>query len=233
MKTKQLLLGVLSVGALLVTACSTDSVTAPTAASFHPVATSASAADEAAKDARKAAHEALMAQRDSIRKMAKERKKQLHAQLEILRADWKQFNSDWKQQLKADKFARLELLRCEPLEYDQDAEVIGPEGGTLRIGPHQIVIPKGALTEEKLIVGEAPMGQLVEVDFGPHGLNFLSSAQLTLSYGHCLVPVDFNPRLAYVGSGLRILELPPSKDAKTEQKVVGFIDHFSSYMIAY
>ena len=54
------------------------------------------------------------------------------------------------------ELAPVDLLRCEPRPYDADATIIGPDGGTLHIGEHQLVIPRGALTREELIVAEAP-----------------------------------------------------------------------------
>ena len=96
-----------------------------------------------------------------------------------------------------------------------------------------MIVPKGALAREELIVAEAPTSSLVDVDFYPEGLQFAKSAKLTLSYKECLVPVDLDLRLAYVGWGLRILELPPSQDVKDESKVTGDIDHFSRYAVAY
>ena len=37
----------------------------------------------------------------------------------------------------------IQLLRCEPRDYEADAAIIGPEGGTMHVGEHQLVIPKG------------------------------------------------------------------------------------------
>jgi hypothetical protein len=48
-----------------------------------------------------------------------------------------------------------------------------------------------------------------------------------------LAPPSILFRVVYVDDALRILEQPPSSDRKAFQQVVGRIDHFSSYMIAY
>jgi hypothetical protein len=127
----------------------------------------------------------------------------------------------------------VELLRCKPRPFDGEAAIIGPDGGTLHIGEHQLVIPKGALTQEELIVADAPTSSLVDVEFYPEGLQFAKPAKLTLSYKDCQVPFDVDLRLAYVGWGLRILELPPSEDIKDMSEVTGDIDHFSRYVVAY
>ncbi|MCC6772444.1 MAG: hypothetical protein IT360_14715 [Gemmatimonadaceae bacterium] len=227
------------VAAVLLAACSIDAP--PTAPTMLPSSDAVSLgkspeqiAKKAAKEARKDSLEAI---RDSIKTAAKLDKELLKAQLRLDKDAWKAFKKDLKLQRKLDKFASLELLQCEPLGLEVEAEVIGPDGGTLRIGSHKLVIPAGALDEDELIVGTAPMGSLVQVVFGPHGLNFKKSAELTLDYGHCLLPTLLGTgeryRLAYVNESLQILELPPSKNSRVEDKVVGTIDHFSSYMIAY
>lgn len=217
----------------LIAGCSIDApFTAPIQRTVDVslAASDASAASEATKKER---HEQLIAQRDSIRRAAKALREASKGRLDLEKVQWKLFKRAWKAEQKLNKLADLDLLRCEPLEYAADAEVIGPKGGSLNIGPHKLVVPAGALTEEQLIVGTSPMGSLVQVQFGPHGLQFLKSASLSLSYSHCLAPSNFQFRLVYVDSGLRITELPPSKDRKGQDQVDGYIDHFSGYMIAY
>ena len=36
------------------------------------------------------------------------------------------------------------------------AAIIGPQGGSIKVGEHELVIPAGALAQEELIVAEAP-----------------------------------------------------------------------------
>jgi len=95
------------------------------------------------------------------------------------------------------------------------------------------VIPKGALDEEQLITAEAPTSSLVDVEFAPHGLEFLQSAQLKLSYKGCVRPTGVDFRVAYLGQGNQVLELPPSKDDKLDDVVEALIGHFSRYAVAY
>lgn len=236
--TSRKFLSVIATAALtLVVGCGIDNSIAPppqasSAFSSAPDVTAATSADDAAaREAKKRRHDELIARRDSIRKATKETKDALKNQLDAARLTWKLFKKELNVAKKTG--AALDLLRCEPLEYAADAEVIGPKGGSLKIGPHELVIPEGALEEEQLIVGTSPMGELVQVNFGPHGLQFLHSAKLTLSYGHCYIPPQLKLQLAYVDGSLRILELPPSKDKNGLKEVVGWIDHFSGYMIAY
>jgi hypothetical protein len=149
-------------------------------------------------------------------------------------AEWKAYRREWKRAGKNARSSRpVDLLRCEPRPYDADAAIIGPDGGTLHIGAHQLVIPRGALTREELIVAEAPTSSLVDVEFSPEGLTFGRPAELTLSYKGCDVPADIDLMLAYVGWGNRILELPPSQDRRDRSEVVGEVGHFSQYAVAY
>lgn len=220
---------------LLFSACSIDAPpTGPTVGPMdQAVALAKSPEQIALQAAKRARRDSLGVIRDSIKSATKLDRERLKAQLRIEKDEWKAFKKELKLQRKLDKFATLDLLRCEPLGLEVEAEVIGPDGGTLRVGPHKLVIPAGALDADQLIVATMPMGALVQVVFGPHGLNFARSAELTLSYEHCLLPANERYRLAYVNESLQILELPPSKNNKVEDKVVGLIDHFSSYMIAY
>lgn len=211
-------------------ACNVDAPT--TAPALDPSQTLTASTASAVAEARKARHDSLMALRDSIRKLAKDQREDLRPLLELQRKEWRAFKKEWKARKDGDP-ASGELLRCEPLEYAADAEVIGPKGGEIKIGPHKLEVPEGALEDEQLIIGTAPTSDLVQVNFEPHGLQFLQSAELTLSYAHCLAPQNYNFWLAYVDESLRIIERPKSRDKKGQDRVHGWIDHFSSYMIAY
>ena len=157
-----------------------------------------------------------------------------NAGFQQLHAEWKAYRREWKRAGKEASASRpVDLLRCEPRPYDADVAIIGPDGGTLHIGEHQLIIPRGALTREQLIVAEAPTSSLVDVEFSPEGLTFERPAELTLSYKGCDVPAGIDLMLAYVGWGNRILELPPSQDRKDLSEVVGEVAHFSQYAVAY
>ncbi|MEA2712244.1 MAG: hypothetical protein QOK27_205 [Gemmatimonadales bacterium] len=171
----------------------------------------------------------LRAQQERIKQERELRK----AGFQQLHAEWKAYRRTWKRAGKGSSNRPFDLLRCEPRPYDGDAAIIGPDGGTLHVGEHQLVIPKGALTREELIIAEAPTSSLVDVEFSPEGLTFGRPAELTLSYKGCDVPADVGLLLAYVGWGNRILELPPSQDRRDLSEVVGEVGHFSQYAVAY
>jgi hypothetical protein len=247
-KHTRLFATVLAGVAVAAAACTTDELPTGVTAAQGPSARAALSASqkdsvEATNAARKTAHELLRARRDSLRAAYKRRKEESRAAYEAAKRDWDAYKREWADYKKDHKDAKIELLRCEPQEFTADAEVIGPAGGQLKIGAHTLVIPKGALDGEQLIAGESPTSPLVEVSFQPHGLQFARSAQLTLSYEHCMRPNKSTYRIVYAEdefggglralSGTRVLEFPPSKDDKTLKKVQADIDHFSRYMIAY
>jgi hypothetical protein len=178
-------------------------------------------------------HDELKALLRAQQERIKQERELQKADFQRAHAEWKAYRREWKRAGKGSLKEQFDLLRCEPRRYDGDAAIIGPDGGTLHVGEHQLVIPKGALTREELIVAEAPTSSLVDVEFSPEGLTFGRPAELTLSYKGCDVPAASDLVLAYVGWGNRILELPPSQDRKDQSKVVGEVGHFSQYAVAY
>jgi len=178
-----------------------------------------------------ARHEQLKALLAAEKERIKRERANGKAAFELARAEWKLYRSQLK---KAKKLGPLEfnLLRCEPRQLEGDAAIIGPEGGTLHLGDHELVIPRGALSEETVISGRAPTSSLVDVEFEPEGLQFQRPARLTLSYKNCDAPAG-NLLLAYLGIGNRILELPASRDDRANTEVIGEINHFSRYAVAY
>ena len=103
----------------------------------------------------------------------KELKEANRENLKAAREEWKAWKEDWKEQYKVEREAwkrehpgekggpDIQLLRCEPRDVQVDAAIIGPNGGILHLGEHELVIPKGALTEEQLITAEAPTSSMV------------------------------------------------------------------------
>ncbi len=224
--------------AVLAGACSIDSPTAPSRPLVEASTAALSPAEKAAlvatKDSVKAAHDRLTVTRDSIRKLQHDTKEKNKAAFTVLKKEWDAWKKQWAEYKKDNKDAKVELLRCAPLEYAGAAEIIGPNGGEIHVGPHKLVVPKGALSEEHLVVAEAPMGSLVQVLFEPHGLQFSTPSELTLSYAHCMRPDAYTYRIVYTDDNAKtILEFPPSSDDKTLQAVHAPINHFSSYIIAY
>jgi hypothetical protein len=192
-----------------------------------------------------ASHEALKQELEERRAYLKAMKEANKDELKAAKAEWKAWRADWKAQYKLQKEAwkrdhpgekggpEIQLLRCEPQPYDADVAIIGPNGGTLHMGAHELVIPRGALDHEELITAEAPTSSLVDVEFEPQGLEFLKAAQLKLSYKGCVRPTDMEFLVAYLGQGNQVLELPPSTDHKLDGDVEADIGHFSRYAIAW
>jgi hypothetical protein len=126
------------------------------------------------------------------------------------------------------------LLLCAPQPYDASVKVIGPEGGRISVGKHELVIPRGALTQRTVITAETPVGYAVTVRFSPHGLEFRRPAHLELDYSNCTrLPLLFNPRVAYTDERLTILDLLDSRENRSGDAVQANIDHFSRYAVAY
>lgn len=182
--------------------------------------------------AQQSQHNQLKAQLAAVKERIKREREQRKGEFERARAEWKIYRQDLKRAKKLNS-RTFDLLRCEPREYEGDAAIIGPQGGTLHIGDHELVIPRGALTEEQLIVGEASTSSLVDVEFQPEGLTFQRPAQLTLSYKNCDVPANLDLLMAYLGVGNKILEFPASEDYRSYSEVSGEINHFSRYAVAY
>lgn len=126
------------------------------------------------------------------------------------------------------------LLACYPQPYARATAVIGPAGGTLRIGGHTLVVPRGALTRSVVITGEAPVGVVASVSFEPHGLQFARSASLTLDYSSCPAGrLRLLKRVAYTDDNLNILSYLLSRDDLLRMRVTGDLDHFSRYAVAW
>jgi hypothetical protein len=125
-----------------------------------------------------------------------------------------------------------DLLPCNVTTDQWNTANIGPEGGRLNVGPHSLVIPRGALRSRTQITAHAVRGNHVRVDFSPSGLQFSQPASLTLSYAACKVlgkPVE----VVYLKSDTTVTEKEPSKDYREQKWVLGTIKHFSSYAVAY
>jgi hypothetical protein len=127
-----------------------------------------------------------------------------------------------------------ELLACRVDESATSTAVIGPDGGTIRVGRHSLYVPPGALTESVEITATAPAGDRVELQLLPHGLQFERRTALRMSYAECGAVRGLLLRIAYVDDDRRtILEVLPSIPNLLRREVYGTTDHFSSYMLAY
>lgn len=126
------------------------------------------------------------------------------------------------------------LVACTPLTADSVAQVIGPAGGTISVGPHSFTVPPGALDSAVTITAVAPSTANNVVVFQPTGLTFNTPATLTLSYANCGPLTHILPtRVAYVDNLLNILSYLPSISNGFSQSVSGQVQHFSDYAVAW
>jgi hypothetical protein len=129
--------------------------------------------------------------------------------------------------------SNVRLFACATPDLGSVTQRVGPKGGLVRVGPHILIIPRGALQDAIDITASAPAGPHVRVTFGPQGQEFRTRPILVLSYKHCTSHRPRRPKIAYVddvqGS---ILELLPSKHIKSGKAVATSLRHFSGYAIA-
>ena len=181
----------------------------------------------------KATEGRLRAQLESAKDRIRVEKENRRADFKAAKAEWEVFHKQWDRYRKTHKDAKVDLLRCEPQEYDGEAKIIGPAGGELHAGDHKLVIPRGALLVPTIITAEAPTTSLIEVDFEPHGLVFEKRPVLTLSYKHCLQPEGEQHGVAYLSAQGDVLENLRSHDDRWLDQVEAWLEHFSRYAITY
>jgi hypothetical protein len=128
----------------------------------------------------------------------------------------------------------LGLLSCSALPPARGAKTIGYEGGTINVGPHSFVVPRGALSRPVTITATIEPEQVNHIQFKPEGLQFKKSASLTMSYANCDILSSLLPKhIAHVDENLNILGLLLSVDNLLARKVTGKVDHFSDYAVAW
>jgi hypothetical protein len=123
-------------------------------------------------------------------------------------------------------------LLCDPLPYASAALRVDSAGGELRIGPHRLTIPPGALAEPTVITGETLGSAAVLVRFSPSGLRFAKPAQLRLSHAHCGPSLLGTGTIVRVDDVLRVLEVLPSQHLPGRE-IAAPLDHFSNYAVAW
>ena len=128
--------------------------------------------------------------------------------------------------------AGLQLLSCKVTQSYSASKTIGPAGGSLKVGPHTLTVPAGALSQEVLISASAPAGQTVQVHFEPEGLRFALPTSLTMSYSQCGLVDGLLLRVVYVNDQQSILEVLPSIANLLNRTVTGKVGHFSNYALA-
>ncbi len=128
------------------------------------------------------------------------------------------------------------LLACTPQPYASTTLVVGPAGGTIRVGKHMLVIPAGALSRQVTITAESPSDEVSSVRFSPEGLQFNAGhlPTVTLDYSSCpLGRLQLLKHVAYTNEQLRILNLLPSLDNLLLLRVSAPLQHFSRYAVAW
>jgi hypothetical protein len=128
------------------------------------------------------------------------------------------------------------LLYCRPLPAATKSQSIGPNGGTINVGPHSLVVPRGALSQTITITAEVVSDSVNSVRLLPEGLRFNRGkpARLTLSYANCSLVSRLLPKkIVYTNERLRILDILLSIDNILTQKVSASLEHFSRYAVAY
>jgi|GEM_PF-1854912 len=116
---------------------------------------------------------------------------------------------------------------------EQYGQVIGPEGGTVNIkGGHKLVFPEGALSEPTLITAR-PGRVFVEVEFGPHGLQFPEGREpvLTLNYKGAVNVRDEGSLLIAYMQGRAVSEVLTTEVDTSAKTVSGQVRHFSRYAL--
>jgi len=125
-----------------------------------------------------------------------------------------------------------DLLTCSAQPYTKVSQTIGPNGGTIQVGSHLLVIPQNALTQPVKITAEQVSGSTNSVRFSPEGLHFQRPAVLTMSYKNCAINL-LKKKIVYTDERLSILQLLFSLDYPKYDYVTSPIDHFSRYAVAY
>lgn len=124
------------------------------------------------------------------------------------------------------------LLTCQEQQYAVTSKTIGSQGGTIKIGKHSLVIPKGALRQNVRIKAEQMTGPTNSVRFSPEGLQFKKQATLSLNYQNCQ-NVEVPKAVVYTTEQLKVLEILRSLDLLKARTITAPIDHFSRYAVAY
>lgn len=113
------------------------------------------------------------------------------------------------------------------------SSTIGPLGGRVVFGPHELDVPPAALLVPTTITAQTIPGDTIAVQFQPQGLTFILPATLQLSYAQCQPQPKGNLSIVYVNDLLdRLLGLIESILDPAQHKVIGLITHFSVYAIA-
>jgi hypothetical protein len=126
----------------------------------------------------------------------------------------------------------LGFTECPTERTQSGSALIGRDGGTVRVGPHRLNVPRGALNKTVRISGVAERGDYAQIKFEPEGLEFRRPTTLVMSYDGCDVEDLEKLSIVYVNQNLEIVTvLPTSTDSRAETATTR-LEHFSRYMLA-
>lgn len=121
------------------------------------------------------------------------------------------------------------LVTCTGRGPAERTMVIGPEGGTMHVGPNVLTIPSGALEVPTSITARVA-DTLAAVHFEPHGLRFFRPVLLQLDTRGCAVRAEEHPVLLYLEHGALRETIGGSLDDR-KHTFSAPIEHFSVYAI--
>jgi hypothetical protein len=122
------------------------------------------------------------------------------------------------------------LVACERREVAADSALIGPSGGTLRVGANQLVVPPGALTAAVMVRGEIPDDTVASIRLFPEGLVFRKPAGLVLGTEGCADPAGA-AKMLYLDDAGNVLEEIDAHYSPWWKRVAAPINHFSRYAL--
>lgn len=122
------------------------------------------------------------------------------------------------------------LVACERREPSADSALIGPSGGTLRVGNNELVVPPGALLETVMLRGEVPTDTVASIRLYPEGLTFHRAAGLVLDAQGCADP-GTAAKILYLDDAGNVLEKIDAYYAPWWKRVAAPITHFSRYAL--
>ncbi|HEV2670889.1 MAG TPA: hypothetical protein VGU74_07345 [Gemmatimonadales bacterium] len=126
------------------------------------------------------------------------------------------------------------LVRCRAQKPQNEHQRIGPDGGSIEVGPYTLTVPPGALTRAVTISARIRPGESVNVvEFKPKGLVFETSASLSMSYSNCEVEDTESPQIAVVDDAYTILYYLPSTQVDSSQQVSGQVPQLTNYAVAW
>lgn len=131
--------------------------------------------------------------------------------------------------VKPDKGTQVAV--CELQKEEWKSAQIGSKGGTVTVGPSELTVPAGALTQTITITAHSLPTTSASVQYSPEGLHFAKPATLRMNYLKCQTPL-FGVNVVYVQADT-VTEIEPSNNHPLFKYVTAEINHFSSYAVAY